>query len=816
RVAARTAELAQAKDQLRLIIDTVLDAVVTIDRRGVITGWNPQAEAIFGWQAADVLGRRLSETIIPPHRRAVFERAIERYPEPSEALVLNRRVEVTRMRRDGLELPVELAVTALRVGEETIFSAFLRDITERKRAEQEIIRAREEAEAATRAKSYFLATMSHEIRTPMNGVLGMASLLASTPLGERQKHLVASLSRSGRALLAVINDVLDFSKIEAGQLTLVEMDFDVREVAAEVIDMFGERCASKGLELVYFVAEEVPSRLRGDPVRLRQILINLVGNSLKFTERGEILVEVTVAAGGPGHTVLDFAVKDTGIGIAPEDHARIFESFHQIDNSMTRSRGGTGLGLAISRQLVEMMGGKIMLESELGRGSRFHFSVRCDQLAEPEGADRIVRRIERPLRTLLVDTNALSAHVLSLYLSNWTIDVEQASTVAEAEAALHDSVEADRGFDVVILDLKGLGAPGVALARQIRSGAKPAELILMIGFDGWLTDDTLDMLHAFATLTKPVRPSVLFDCLASIASGSRENGVAPFFIRAASEGDRHHFAAQVLVVEDNPVNREVATGILENMGCHVITAPNGTHAIQRLAQEQVDLILMDCEMPEMDGFEATKRIRDLENLVQGQPGTETSRQRVPIIALTAHALADIREKCLKSGMDDFLVKPFDERQLGEALGRWLPPRQGGMSSSIAETPPPEVPAAAAAFSAIDGSVIDSVRTFKGKNGRELLKRIVMQFTENAPAVAATIRTATIAGEPETAWRAAHGLKSSAAALGAMRLSRSCAKIETLARETGIESVRDLLDELDAEVAAAVHGLTQLSGDTHAA
>jgi CheY-like chemotaxis protein len=514
--------------------------------------------------------------------------------------------------------------------------------------------------------------------------------------------------------------------------------------------------------------------------------------------------------------MLEIAVDDSGIGIPPEKRAKVFEAFQQADTSMTRSRGGTGLGLTISRELVGMMGGQIGLESEFGRGSRFHFTIRCGRVTEPEGTSRTSRRIEHPMRTLLVDTNAVSARNMSLYLAKWAIDARLASTLGQAEAALS---AADMAYDVVMLDLKGLGAPGIALARKIRDRAAAPALILMTELDASLADDAIDKLGAFATLTKPVRPSVLFDCLAAIASGNRDRGVAPFFVRHDRNGRHHRFAARVLVVEDNPINQEVATGILENMGCRVVTAPNGRHAVRLVAREKFDLILMDCEMPEMDGFEATRRIRELEKTPPLLPKGEATRPRVPIIALTAHALADIREKCLRAGMDDFLVKPFDERQMDKSLTRWLSRPAEARRSGNADTSPDETVAAAstpAARSTIDRSVIDGMHSFQGEKGRVLLQRVVTQFSVSAPEIGATIRNAFAAGDPTAVWQAAHSLKSSAAALGALQLSRRCADIETLARERGLAPVEELLPSLDNEVAAAVHELGELLEPANAA
>src|ERR1700730_5570777 len=464
----------------------------------------------------------------------------------------------------------------------------------------------EREKTANRAKSQFLATMSHEIRTPMNGVVGTANLLATTPLNDRQTQLVHNLVGSGQALLGIINDILDLSKIEAGHFELAEVDFDPRELIAEITDLFGERCTSKGIEFIYFVAEDVPHHLTGDPARLRQVLISLVGNAIKFTERGEILVELSLADNAAEHVTLRCSVKDTGIGIGREQRARIFESFPQVDASVTRSRGGTGLGLSIVTELVTLMGGDIGVESEVGRGSRFWFTTRLARSADALASASRQRAIERPLRVLAVDANAVSAEIMSRYFASWRIDALLCATADEAETAWQEAAASERPFDVLIIDVKGLACEGVKLARKVRMEQQEyrPEVILLMGLDGSVADSSLESLGAFALLAKPARPSVLFDCLASIASGSRENGIASFYIRKSADGPALAFDARVLVVEDNAVNQDVASGILKQMGCTVVTAANGRSAVQLFPQETFYLILMGWEMPIMDGFDA--------------------------------------------------------------------------------------------------------------------------------------------------------------------------------------------------------------------
>jgi two-component system sensor histidine kinase/response regulator len=691
---------------------------------------------------------------------------------------------------------VTLGVAAL-IGRGELTASLLAEIARREHIQQDLIRAREEAEAANAAKSQFLATMSHEIRTPLNGVIGIASLLSSTALDSRQAMLVANLSRSGQALLSIISDILDFSKIEAGRLELFEADFEPRELVADVADLFSERCAAMGLELVYCVDEGVPLSVKGDAVRVRQVLINLVGNAMKFTEQGTIFVELDIAEKNGDDVLLSFSVTDTGIGIPAEKKPLLFQAFRQVDGSMTRAKGGTGLGLAISRQLTELMGGTIGVDSELGCGSRFHFTVRCKSLEEK--AAPLPRRLERKLRLLVAEHQSVHARVLSSYLKSWGLETVFARTAEDARRAWKSAAEGGNTFDAAIIDLKDLAEAGMELGRQMRAHSG-TEVIFLIGMDRFLSEKSLETIDAAAILSRPVRPSELFNSLAGVASDSRTHGIKPFYVRHAAREQQARFDARILVVEDNPVNQDVANGILENMGCRVVTASTGAAAVRLTLRENFDLILMDCEMPDMDGFDATRCIRE----------REQASKRTPIVALTAHALADIRRTCLEAGMDDFLTKPFDEIQMGKALHRWI----GQLARPSTEETAPRDAFVTAPSDAIDREVLAGIGAFQGPNGQTLFRRVVSRFAGTAPGLAASINEQFTAGNAGELWRIAHSLKSSAATLGANRLAQHAGEIETLAREKGLDAVQPLLSTLDRELAAALKSLSIMTGELH--
>ncbi|TKB71143.1 MAG: response regulator [Nitrospira sp.] len=733
-------ERRQAEEEIKVrsiwqkaVLDYAGYAIIATTPDGVIQTFNRAAERMLGYRAEEVIGKMSPAVIHDPQevedRAKTFSMELGERIEPGFEVFVAKALknlpnehEWTYIRKDGTRFPVLLSVTALRSSGEGItgFLGLALDITERKQSEsalraytqelelinQSLDLALNQAEAATAAKSAFLSTMSHEIRTPLNGVIGMTGLLLDTDLTSEQREFAETVRSSGNHLLTVINDILDFSKIEAGKMSLEIIDFDLRTAVDESVDLLAEQAAGKGLNLACLFHADVPAALRGDPGRLRQILLNLLVNAIKFTEQGDVVLSVTLLHHTETEATVRFEVQDTGIGLSPDAQEHLFQSFTQADSSTTRKFGGTGLGLAICKQLTKLMGGQIGVDSKLGEGSTFWLTVQLGK--QPEATASVAAMASQDLQGLLlciVDDSPINRRILETYATQWGAQCLIAEDGRQALAVLRKVAAEGYACDFAIINMQLPGLDGLELARAIKADPMlaPTRLVLLT-HQGQRGDAQAAHTAGYAAyLRRPVRESQLYECLVTLCALSapataREGQSAGRTVRPALV-TRHSLAeakaqatAKILVAEDNVVNQKVAVRMLEKLGYRVDLVANGLEALEAVSRISYDAVLMDCQMPEMDGLTATAEIRRREASrcissstfhVSGserdgsvrQPETcnlklET-RRRIPIIAMTANALQVDRDLCFTAGMDDFLSKPVQPKLLAEVLARWV-------------------------------------------------------------------------------------------------------------------------------------------------
>jgi two-component system, sensor histidine kinase and response regulator len=748
------------------------------DRTAVYASAN--VERIFGYAPEEVVGARnvLTERIHPDDRDALAN-VVEVATRDGQA-----ETEFRFRHRSGDYRWVHILV---RVEEdesgEPVLLEYLTDVTERKRMEEDLAGARDQAFEASRLKSEFLANMSHEIRTPLNGVIGMTGLLLDTHLSSDQREYAETARVSGEALLTVINDILDFSKIEAGKMELEVLDFDLRAAVEEAAELLAEEAHAKELELATLIHPDVPLDVQGDPGRLRQVLINLIGNAVKFTVSGEVVVRVSLEQPNGGGALIRFEVADTGIGLGSEDKAWLFEGFTQADASTTRRYGGTGLGLAISTQLVELMGGRIGVESEPGRGAKFWFTARLAPSAGP--VPRFVP--ETPhlegLRVLAVDDNATNRTILSQTLTAWGMRPALAEDGAQALAAVREAAGRDEPFGLAILDYHMPGMDGLELARAIREDPAVATTRLVLltssgrrGHAGTALEAGIDVF-----LTKPIRQSALFDALATVMGLPASLQRRPLVTAHTAAETRARARAHLLVVEDNPVNQKVAVRMLEKLGYRVDVAGDGLEAVEAVFRIPYAAVLMDCQMPEMDGYEATAEIRR----------RQSDGGRTPIIAMTAGAMRGDEERALGAGMDGYVSKPVKLAELAAVLDRWVDTDQ---------PPRPAPPFPSDEGDVLDPAILAGLRELEGSGGPGALDELVDSFLRDAVSRLDALRTAAASGDAETVARAAHRLKGSSANLAALGMSRICADLEQAAAGGGLGGASAALERLRVEFA----------------
>ncbi len=788
-------QLLDSQANLRAITDSAQDAILMMDDRGRLTFWNPAAERIFGHASADVIGTNLHDLIAPERYHEAHHAAFPEFLRTGRGAAIGQTLELQALRRDGKEITVSLSLSSAQIQGSWHAVGILRDISEQKAAENELHRLLEElkqsnqranqlaveAQAANIAKSQFLANMSHEIRTPMNGVIGMIELLMGTELSAEQRRYADTVRSSGESLLSLINDILDFSKIEADKLELEAIDFDLRATIEDASELLAVRAHEKGIEFICRVDPEVQTFLSGDPGRLRQILINLGSNAIKFTARGEVIIEVKRESESDERIKIRVEVRDTGIGIPADKICLLFSAFQQVDASTTRRFGGTGLGLAISKRLAEAMGGEIGCESVEGSGSTFWFTaVFAKQPQRERGAGTGKAKIQG-VHVLVVDDNATNRLILSEQLASWNVRHAEAESAAQALDLLRAARAQGDPFRIVISDMQMPEMDGESLGKTIKADPELGDTILVMMTSLGRRGDAkrFKAIGFSAYLTKPVRQSQLYDCLATVIGAAvpvADTAEAALVTRhTLSEAGR--LKVRILLVEDNPTNQQVALGILKKLGFRADAVSDGREAITALEASSYDLVFMDVQMPVMDGFEATRTIRS------GQ--TAVSDPGIPIIAMTAHAMKGDRERCLEAGMDDYIAKPISPKAMADAIDKWL--------DHIQKQPIP-VPAATIASPVFDRQAF--VDRLLGD--LDLVKEITAGFLKDMPTQIGKLIKHIDSGDVKAAGDQAHSIKGAAANVGGMAFSAAALAIELAARANSREKVSALLPELQRQ------------------
>jgi PAS domain S-box-containing protein len=793
--------LRDTEQYFRSVLERAPDGLLVVDADGTISMANAQCERLFGYGRDELIGNKV-EMLVPDEIRAQHPDLRASFHTAPTTRAMGAKAELHARRKDGSLLPVDIGLSPLpgRDGADIQVAVSIRDITERKQAEVELKAAKLKAEDATRMKSMFLANMSHEIRTPMNAIIGLSHLALKTALSAKQRDYISKVHNAGTSLLAIINDILDFSKIEAGKLDIETTEFRLDDVISSVTTVTGQKATDKGLELLAHVAPGIPQSLIGDPLRLGQVLTNLVNNAVKFTERGEICVDAEMLQHTGEKCQLKFSVRDTGIGMSREQAAKLFQPFTQADMSTTRKYGGTGLGLTVSRRLVELMGGQIWLDSEPGVGTTFLFTAWLG-IGLQKGNGKIVPEKLGSLRALIVDDNVAAREIIDDLLKGV---VAQTDAVASAPEAIAAVKQADPGaaYDVVFMDWRMPGMDGLQAARALRADASlkhPPAIVMITAFGRDEVREEAERLHLEGFLVKPVTRSMLVDALVSAFADADDQAAA---VATATAEGISLAGLRVLLVEDNDINQQIAIELLEGVGAKVEVASNGREAVDRLfggpTPPPYDVVLMDLQMPEMDGHQATAKIR-----------SDPRFAALPIYAMTAHATLEERDFCLANGMSGHIAKPIDPALLYDTLSK-LARRAPEAVTARTSAPAEAAVAAPADLPLIDGlDSVDGLRRVGGNN--KLYVKLLRQFASQQADAVAQIRAALATNDSESATRLAHTLKGVAGNLGAGPVQAAAAAVESLLRDgapadatnQALEQLAAVLDPFLARLRAAL-------------